>query len=148
MTGIVPRPCRMAGRTALALLTLALVVPLALAVPFGAAAGADYDCVDFDSREDAQEFYEESGGPENDPYNLDDDADGIACEEWKREYERSAAGENGRNGHDAVDNDCADFPNQRAAQRYFTQDGGSATENVDRLDPNQNGIACEEGEPG
>jgi hypothetical protein len=27
-------------------------------------------------------------------------------------------------------------------------DGGSNRQNVDHLDPNHNGIACEEGEPG
>ena len=53
----------------------------------------DYDCTDFDTREDAQAFYEEAGGPVYDPFNLDDDDDGVACEEWARGYEQISAGE-------------------------------------------------------
>lgn len=133
------------------LLLLALVLPVATALvaPNRAAAqDDDYDCVDFDSREDAQAFYEEIGGPLYDPYNLDDDEDGVACEEWARDYERTAAGEDGANGRDGIDMDCADFTSPARAQRYFLEDGGSARNNVDHLDPNHNGIACEEGEPG
>jgi hypothetical protein len=37
-----------------------------------------FDCEDFDSHREAQEFYERSGG--NDPYWLDEDGDGTACE--------------------------------------------------------------------
>ena len=46
-------------------------------------------------------------------------------------------------GNDGVDMDCADFPEQNAAQGYFESDGGSADRNVDRLDPGGDGIACE-----
>jgi hypothetical protein len=108
----------------------------------------DYDCTDFDSRADAQAFYEETGGPEYDPYNLDDDNDGRACEEWSGEYRRSANGADGVNGKDGIDFDCADFASQEEADAYFIADGGTAKKNVDHLDPNHNGIACEPGEPG
>ena len=40
----------------------------------------DLDCSDFDYWEDAQEFFEEEGGPYDDYHNLDRDGDGIACE--------------------------------------------------------------------
>lgn len=40
----------------------------------------DYDCSDFSSQEEAQEFFEQEGGPEYDPHNLDRDGDSIACE--------------------------------------------------------------------
>lgn len=40
----------------------------------------DYDCSDFYSQEEAQEFFEEEGGPWDDPHNLDRDGDGVACE--------------------------------------------------------------------
>jgi len=40
----------------------------------------DYDCSDFSSQSEAQDFFEDEGGPENDYHNLDRDADGIACE--------------------------------------------------------------------
>ena len=42
---------------------------------------------------------------------------------------------------------CADFKTQAEAQSYFNSKGGSKTNNVDNLDPNRNGIACE-GLPG
>ncbi len=40
----------------------------------------DYDCSDFDSQEEAQEFFEDNGGPDDDPHNLDRDGDGVVCE--------------------------------------------------------------------
>ncbi|MEO6457536.1 MAG: thermonuclease family protein [Chloroflexia bacterium] len=43
--------------------------------------GPDRDCPDFDTQEEAQEFYVASGGPANDPHRLDRDRDGIACED-------------------------------------------------------------------
>lgn len=110
--------------------------------------GDDFDCTDFDSRADAQAFYEETGGPAYDPFNLDDDDDGVACEDWMRGYEQTSAGEGGINGHDGVDRDCADFGSEGESQQYFVLDGGSAQLNIDHLDPNHNGVACEAGEPG
>lgn len=43
----------------------------------------------------------------------------------------------------AQDRDCRDFASQAAAQAYFRANGGSPTNNVDRLDANHNGVACE-----
>lgn len=43
----------------------------------------------------------------------------------------------------AADKDCSDFPNQAAAQHYFTSHGGSPTNDFDRLDADHDGIACE-----
>ena len=40
----------------------------------------DYDCSDFSTQEEAQEFFEAEGGPDNDYHNLDRDGDGVACE--------------------------------------------------------------------
>jgi hypothetical protein len=37
---------------------------------------------------------------------------------------------------------CSDFPTQAAAQRWFEQHGGSATNDVAGLDRNHDGIAC------
>lgn len=42
----------------------------------GAAAAVDYDCADFSTQEEAQEYLEPG-----DPYNLDGDNDGVACED-------------------------------------------------------------------
>lgn len=44
--------------------------------------GGDYDCVDFKSWDEAQKVYVREGGLEKDPYNLDEDKDGRACEEF------------------------------------------------------------------
>jgi len=42
------------------------------------------------------------------------------------------------------DKDCKDFATQEEAQAYFDKNGGSATNNVDRLDGNDHdGIVCE-----
>ena len=38
----------------------------------------DYDCDDFSSQSEAQDFFEEAGS--GDPHNLDRDGDGVACE--------------------------------------------------------------------
>jgi len=40
----------------------------------------DMDCSDFYSQDEAQEFFEDEGGPDDDYHNLDRDGDGIACE--------------------------------------------------------------------
>ena len=40
----------------------------------------DYDCTDFSTQEEAQEFFEDEGGPGSDYHGLDRDKDGIACE--------------------------------------------------------------------
>lgn len=43
----------------------------------------DYNCSDFKSQKKAQRFFEKNGGPRKDPYGLDSDNDGIACEELR-----------------------------------------------------------------
>ncbi len=40
----------------------------------------DYDCSDFSTQGEAQEFFEDEGGPDEDYHNLDRDGDGEACE--------------------------------------------------------------------
>ena len=42
--------------------------------------GDEFNCSDFDTQLQAQQQFEEDGGPEGDPHNLDADDDGIACE--------------------------------------------------------------------
>jgi hypothetical protein len=41
----------------------------------------DRNCSDFGSQQDAQNFYLESGGPEQDLHGLDPDTNGKACDE-------------------------------------------------------------------
>ena len=43
----------------------------------------DKDCADFSSQREAQEFFEEQGGPDEDFHNLDRDGDGVVCESLK-----------------------------------------------------------------
>lgn len=45
---------------------------------------------------------------------------------------------------DKVNYNCVDFPTQREAQLYFKSQGGSVDKNVDYLDDNHNGVACED----
>ncbi len=40
----------------------------------------DLDCDDFYDQNEAQDFFESEGGPDQDFHNLDRDGDGIACE--------------------------------------------------------------------
>jgi hypothetical protein len=42
-----------------------------------------------------------------------------------------------------ADKDCADFSSQAEAQAYFEAHGGSPTNNVDNLDADHDGQACE-----
>jgi hypothetical protein len=46
-------------------------------------------------------------------------------------------------GQDKIDYDCSDFDTQQAAQKYFNSQGGSSRKNVDNLDFDRDGIACE-----
>jgi len=43
----------------------------------------DRDCGDFRTQREAQEFFEENGGPAKDPHSLDRDKDGRVCESLK-----------------------------------------------------------------
>lgn len=42
--------------------------------------GPDRDCKDFQTQDQAQQFFLEAGGPNDDPHGLDRDGDGIVCE--------------------------------------------------------------------
>lgn len=46
-------------------------------------------------------------------------------------------------GVDNIDYDCADFGSHQEAQDYFESQGGSPSNNVDRLDRDGDGLACE-----
>ncbi|MGE5527037.1 MAG: excalibur calcium-binding domain-containing protein [Methanosarcina sp.] len=62
-------------KTAAVLLPLTIAFFIALATPASAQA-RDYDCADFSNQAEAQEYL-----LPGDPYNLDGDNDGIACED-------------------------------------------------------------------
>ncbi len=44
---------------------------------------------------------------------------------------------------DGIDYDCGDFASHQEAQEYFESQGGSASNNVDLLDRDRDGLACE-----
>jgi hypothetical protein len=113
----------------------------------GAEAGADRDCMDFASQEEAQEALR---ADPSDPYRLDPENNGVACEIRPAPYEDPAT------DHtpvaDAVsdaDLDCEDFEFQQEAQAVYS---------LDETDPNRldspeeeendrfagNGFACED----
>lgn len=51
-----------------------------MATPTSPSHAADRDCGDFANQRDAQIFFLNNGGPNNDPHGLDAEGDGIACE--------------------------------------------------------------------
>ncbi len=75
------------------IMTKTVVLALALALTGITLAGSAreasawgaVDCSDFYWQEDAQSFFIQNGGPYWDPYWLDGDDDGIACE-WLPRY--------------------------------------------------------------
>lgn len=99
---------------------------------------ADKDCGDFGSRDEAQTFFEDNGGPSSDVHRLDADDDGQACE-------GSFSGEDGAVAAASAsgDKDCADFGSQAEAQAFFTGHGGP-TSDEHRLDRDNDGQACED----
>jgi len=62
------------------LFALGTVVAAVLAFGAQSAAARDYDCADFATHRQAQRFFIRHGGPQHDPYRLDGDNDGRACE--------------------------------------------------------------------
>ncbi len=108
--------------------------------------GVDYDCADFAELNAAQAYFVTDGGSAaRNVDNLDANRNGLACE----------PGDDGDNaepgpdlGNDGVDMNCADFAELNAAQAYFVTDGGSPARNVDNLDADRDGAACEPGDDG
>lgn len=58
----------------------AKVVPAKEKSPTYDTSGPDRDCADFSSQEEAQAFFEATGGPESDSHRLDGEGDGLVCE--------------------------------------------------------------------
>lgn len=70
------------GRVALATATTGIVVLIAAAPAWAQSPTPTgrRDCSDFSTQAAAQAFFEQNGGPAQDPFNLDVDNDGRACE--------------------------------------------------------------------
>lgn len=117
--------------TRLAAAAFAAGAGLALAPAAAAhATGTEPACNDFPDRLAAQQYYDTHG--KNLP-GFDNNGNGVVCE---HRFPATVIAV-------SSDKDCADFPSQAAAQAYFLSKGGSKTNNVDNLDANHNGIACE-----
>ena len=68
-------------RAVLAILGVAAAASIGLLLVTGEGARAvDYNCSDFATQAQAQSFFLSHGGPSSDPYGLDADHDGVACE--------------------------------------------------------------------
>jgi endonuclease YncB( thermonuclease family) len=62
------------------ILSALLAAIFLMAGPATESKAIDYDCSDFSTQAAAQELFLSAGGPASDPYRLDGDGDGIACE--------------------------------------------------------------------
>ena len=67
-------------RVLLGSLVAAIAVGVGVFATSEQAQAVDYDCSDFSSQAAAQNFFFANGGPSSDPYGLDADHDGVACE--------------------------------------------------------------------
>ena len=116
-----------------ALLIAAMSSP-AMAEDNGPSAGPS-NCVKFSGDQAAaQAYFEAGGGSANTNYEgLDDDGNGIACDE-------PGVFEGG--GPSAHPTECAEFTDQVAAQTYFDAQGAD----YQNLDPDGNGITCDQPE--
>jgi hypothetical protein len=113
----------------------------------GAGLAQDLNCDDFAYQEEAQAELEKN---RSDPHNLDDGNDGKACESLPRRggdptVENAVAREDGDDdeGQDkstGKDRDCPDFASQREAQDALD----AAPSDPERLDADDDGIACED----
>src|SRR3954453_17659785 len=75
--------CMMSRRLLCVAAVLGMLAPLLITFassPASAGTGGDVDCADFATQAQAQRFFE-NHNPSADPYYLDADNDGIACED-------------------------------------------------------------------
>ncbi|SHE33263.1 Excalibur calcium-binding domain-containing protein [Seinonella peptonophila] len=104
-------------------------------VPPDISSAANKNCKDFKTWKDAQTYFEIKGGSKkNNIDGLDRDHDGLACESNK------GFNKNYRNPNDFT---CKNFATWKAAQDFFEKRGGSKKKNVNGLDPDHDGLACE-----
>ena len=127
----------MKPRTAVALallIAIATVAVAAAAVPPDPAAARDYDCADFANQAEAEEYL-----LPGDPYNLDADSDGIACEDLPCPCSYSPGGGGGSGGGSGGGATTKPSPppyevSQRAARRLSKQLVGGIVRRSPRLD--------------
>lgn len=105
----------------------------------------ELSCADFETQEAAQEVLDEDP---SDPYDLDPDQNGLACEDLPSEEEPAEERPRRNRGRDEPpadeptqveeDFDCIDFEFQEDAQEVYEED----TSDPYNLDPNGDGFAC------
>lgn len=93
------------------------------------------ECSEFDDQASAQEFLDNAGDRYDDIENIDQDQNGIACDE---------PGIFAGSGPSAGPESCADFATQEEAQTAFENGGGTSGDDALNLDPDGNGIACDD----
>ena len=112
---------------------------------------ADRNCSDFDTWQQAQDFYESEGGPESDPHRLDRDGDGIACEGLPgapsqatpiRTPTLTATPTEPEDDSEDANRNCSDFDTWQQAQDFYESEGGPGSD-PHGLDGDGDGIVCE-----
>jgi micrococcal nuclease len=78
-----------------------------------------------------------------DGYVTSNGFDESVVQETKKKEEEQEQKQKTTPVYSGGDKDCSDFSSQAEAQRYFEAKGGSPSNNVDRLDRDRDGIACE-----
>ncbi len=110
------------------------------------------NCGDFDSRQEAQEFFENSGGPLVDQYDIDVNRDGVACNaaedsgielaRYSDFYQESGTATPVPTATPSVpDKDCDSFDNWEEVYEFFISEGGPESD-PHRLDPDKDGVPC------
>lgn len=144
-----PRPARLA---------LSLVVAALTALAFASVAPAQDSTDDPDATMEAQS--DDGSAPADDGSGedttatddgsfdvLDDSTSSQRGNDTPAAQDDAAANDGSGGGEaaqiDNVDRDCEDFDTQDEAQTYFESQNGDATHNVDNLDPDGDGKACE-----
>ncbi len=104
-------------------------------------------CRDFHHREEANLFFENHGGPDNDPHRLDSDGDGNPCE-WLPSMDdfdgviEKFLEEGDADGQRSQSRNCVDFDDWAQANRLFVDSGGPKSDPYG-LDGDGDGVPCE-----
>ncbi len=104
-------------------------------------------CRDFHHREEAKLFFEDHGGPGNDPHRLDSDSDGNPCE-WLPSMDdfdgviEKFLEEGDADGQRNQERNCVDFDDWTQANRLFVDSGGPEADPYG-LDGDGDGVPCE-----
>lgn len=108
------------------------------------------DCGSFATYSEAQRFFITNGGPDSDPYEMDTDADGVACNSPSdRGYEsilfatvnEATAVPVATATATVPDRDCSDFATWQEAMDFFLSEGGPESD-PHSLDADGDGVPC------